>query len=65
MRVCCRYPSWKKPYSTAASARCSLATPNKPASLGAPPEKSLEVYSRIALTDAQHSYDEAIDRFPV
>ncbi len=25
----------------------------------------LEVYSRIALADAQQSYDDAIDRFPV
>jgi len=27
--------------------------------------QSLEVYSRIALADAQHSYDQVIDRFPV
>jgi hypothetical protein len=27
--------------------------------------ESVEVYSRIALTDAQQSYDDAIDRFPV
>jgi integrase/recombinase XerD len=27
--------------------------------------ESLEVYSRIALADAQQSYDDAIDRFPV
>lgn len=27
--------------------------------------QSLEVYSRIALADAQHSYDQVIDCFPV
>jgi len=27
--------------------------------------QSLEVYSRIALADAQQSYDQVIDRFPV
>ena len=27
--------------------------------------QSLEVYSRIALADAQHSYNQVIDRFPV
>ena len=27
--------------------------------------QSLEVYSKIALADAQHSYDQVIDRFPV
>lgn len=27
--------------------------------------QSLEIYSRIAITDAQQSYDDAIDRFPV
>jgi len=26
---------------------------------------SLEIYSRLALTDAQHTYDTVIDRFPV
>ncbi len=26
---------------------------------------SLEIYSRVALADAQHSYDKVIDRFPV
>ncbi|HUH71547.1 MAG TPA: hypothetical protein VLZ05_23290 [Mycobacterium sp.] len=25
---------------------------------------SLEIYSRIAITDAQHSYDSVIDHFP-
>ncbi|MGI8693544.1 MAG: hypothetical protein ACR2JK_11710 [Geodermatophilaceae bacterium] len=27
--------------------------------------QSLEIYSRLALTDAQASYDQAIGRFPV
>ncbi len=27
--------------------------------------QSVEVYSRIALADAQHGYDQVIDRFPV
>jgi integrase/recombinase XerD len=26
---------------------------------------SLEIYSRLALTDAQHTYDGVIDQFPV
>jgi hypothetical protein len=25
----------------------------------------MEIYSRLALTDAQHTYDTVIDRFPV
>jgi hypothetical protein len=87
--------SWKKPYSTREYARCSPATPNKPASRttchptayatssspgsrrkasttpsssptqGHASRKSLEIYSRIALTDAQASYDDTIGRFPV
>ena len=27
--------------------------------------QSLEIYSRLALTGAQHAYDQAISRFPV
>jgi integrase/recombinase XerD len=27
--------------------------------------QSLEIYSRIALADAQHAYDQAIGRYPV
>lgn len=27
--------------------------------------KSLEIYSRLSLADAQESYDQAIGRFPV
>jgi integrase/recombinase XerD len=27
--------------------------------------RSLEIYSRLALTDAQNSYDQIIGRFPV
>jgi integrase/recombinase XerD len=26
---------------------------------------SLEIYSRLALADAQHTYDSVIDQFPV
>ena len=33
--------------------------------LGAPTRTSLEIYSRLALADAQHTYDSVIDQFPV
>jgi hypothetical protein len=26
---------------------------------------SLEIYSRLSITDAQHAYDAVIDRFPI
>ena len=29
------------------------------------PNGGLEIYSRLALTDAQRSYDDAINRFPI
>jgi hypothetical protein len=46
--------------STTASCH-SLGT----ALLGHASRTSLEIYSRVALADAQHSYDKVIERFPV
>jgi integrase/recombinase XerD len=58
--------SWKKPYSTH-GVRALLARYATAAGLphNMPPHQSLEIYSRLALTDAQASYGQAIGGFPV
>jgi hypothetical protein len=44
----------------------SLAIPSlSPRRSGRCPGTSLEIYSRLALADAQHTYDSVIDQFPV
>ncbi len=45
--------------------RAPLAMRTRSASALLAPYPSLEIYSRLALTDAQASYDQAIGRFPV
>jgi integrase/recombinase XerD len=54
--------NWKKPYSPR-GVRAMLARYAERAG-GHATHTSLEIYSRLALTDAQQQYDEVIGRFP-